>query len=104
VIRIQQHARREGCERAHDLFMLNRLRGEEEAADSFDAVYRALGVDEAVRERLESALQELVPAKGVPALEAASAVSMLAGMLVGLLIADRALPVDELDLGVVPTP
>lgn len=83
--------------------MLNRLRGHEEAAASFDAVYRALGIDTSMREQLESALQELVPVKGVPALEAASAVSMLAGVLVGLLIADSALGVEELDLPVVPT-
>jgi hypothetical protein len=102
VIRIPQHALREGCERAHDLFMLNRLRGAEEAAAGFEAVYRALGIDEAMRERLESALQELVPVKGIPALEATSAVSMLAAVIVGLLIADSALPVEELDLPVVP--
>ena len=82
--------------------MLNRLRGQEEAAAGFDAVYRALGIDEGMREQLESALRELVPLKGVPALEATSAISMLAGVLVGLLIADSALPVEELDLPVVP--
>ncbi len=103
VIRISQHALRDGCERAHDLFMLNRLRGRDEAAESFDAVYRALGIDPGMREQLESALRELVPVRGVPALEATSAVSMLAGVLVGLLIADSALPVEELDLPVVRT-
>jgi hypothetical protein len=81
--------------------MLNRLRGREEAAASFAAVYRALGIDESMREQLESALQDLVPVKGVPALEATSTVSMLAGVMVGLLIADSALPVEELDLPVV---
>jgi hypothetical protein len=104
VIRIPQRALLEGCERAHDLFMLNRLRRDEEAVASYDAVYRALGIDEGMREQLESALEQLVPVKGVPALEAASAVSMLAGVLVGLLIADSALPVEELDLPVVPSP
>lgn len=103
VIRISQHALREGCERAHDLFTLNRLRGHDEAAESFDSVYRALGIDPTMREDLESALHELVPLKGVPALEATSALSMLAGVLVGLLIADSALPVEELDLPVVRT-
>jgi hypothetical protein len=103
VIRISQPALRYGCERAHDLFMLNRLRGREEAAESFAAVYRALGIDPSMREQLESALHELVPVRGVPALEATSAVSMLAGVLVGLLIADSALPDEEFDLPVAPT-
>jgi hypothetical protein len=103
VIQIPQRALREGCERAHDLFMLNRLRGDEKASASFGAVYRALGIDGNMRAQLESALQELVPVRGIPALEAASAVSMLAGVLVGLMIADSALPVEELDLPIVPT-
>jgi hypothetical protein len=89
--------------RAHDLFVRGRRRGDEEAAASFGAVYRALGIDGTMREQLESALQELVPVRGVPALEAASAVSMLAGVLVGLLIADSALPVEDLDFPIVPT-
>jgi hypothetical protein len=104
VIQIPQRALREGCERAHDLFLLNRLRADEEAAASFDAVYRALGIDASMREELESALEKLVPVKGIPALEAASTVSMLAGVLVGLLIADSALPVEELELPVIPAP
>lgn len=93
MIRIPQHALLEGCERAHDLFMLNRLSGQDEAAASFEAVFRALGIDESMRHELESAIHELVPVKGVPALEATSALSLLAGVLVGLLIADSALPV-----------
>jgi hypothetical protein len=101
VIRISQHALRDGCERAHDLFMLNRLRGHDEAIESFESVFLALGIDPGMREQLESALHELVPVKGVPALEATSAVSMLAGVLVGLLIADSTLPAEELDLPVV---
>lgn len=104
MIQISQPALREGCERAHDLFLLNRLRGGKEAAASFDAVYGALGIDASMRLELESALEELVPVKGVPALEAASTVSMLAGVLVGLLIADSALPVEELELPVMPAP
>jgi hypothetical protein len=83
--------------------MLNRLRGHEQAAESFEAVYHSLGIDPGMREQLESALEELVPVKGVPALEATTTVSMLAGVLVGLLIADSAFPLDELDLPVSPT-
>jgi hypothetical protein len=41
-----------------------------------------------------------VPVEGVPALEAVAASSILSGVLVGLLIADSALPSDELDLPV----
>lgn len=102
MIRISPHALSDGCERAHDLFRLNRLREHEEAAESFEAVYYAMGLDSGMREQLESALRELVPVDGVPALEATSAVSMLAGVLVGLLIADSALPAEELDLPVGP--
>lgn len=100
MIQISEDALREGCERAHDLFLLNRLRGQREAAASFDAVYRALGFDPEMREGLERALRELVPVKGAPILEATTVVSMLAGVLVGLLIADSAFPVEELDLPV----
>jgi hypothetical protein len=100
VIQISEDALREGCERAQDLFLLNRLRGQHEAAESFDAVYRALGLEPAMREDLERALRNLVPVKGAPILEATTVVSMLAGVLVGLLIADSAFPVEELDLPV----
>lgn len=103
MIQISREALREGCERAHDLFLLNRLRGREEAAEGFDAVYRAHAIDSEMREGLEDALGELVPVKGVPVLEAAALTSMLAGVLVGLMIADSALPAEELDLPVVPT-
>lgn len=100
MIQISEDALREGCERAHDLFLLNRLRGRHEAAASFEAVYRALGIDPSMREDLERALRELVPIKGAPIVEATTAVSMLAGVLVGLLIADSSLPAEELDLPV----
>lgn len=100
MIQISEDALRDGCERAHDLFLLNRLRAQHEAAASFDAVYRALGIDSEMREGLERALGELVPVKGAPIVEATTVVSMLAGVLVGLLIADSAFPAEELDLPV----
>ena len=102
MIQISQDALRDGCERAHDLFLLNRLRGHREAAASFEAVYEALGVDAEMRETLQEALRELVPVKGVPVIEATTLVSMLAGVLVGLLIADSSFPADEFDLPVRP--
>ena len=100
MIQISDDALREGCERAHDLFLLNRLRGQHEAAESFGAVYQALGMDPEMRSRLEVALRELVPVKGAPIFEATTVVSMLAGVLVGLLIADSTFPAEELDLPV----
>jgi hypothetical protein len=101
VIQISEDALRDGCERAHDLFLLNRLRAHDEAAASFDAVYEALGLDIEMRGALQRALRDLVPVKGVPLIEATTVVSMLAGVLVGLLIADSAFPADEFDLPVV---
>ncbi len=103
MIQISADALRQGCERAHDLFLLNRLRAPDEAAAGFAAVYQALGVDPGMRESLEQSLVDLVPVKGVPAFEATTAAAMLAGVLVGLLIADSALPTEELDLPVAPT-
>jgi hypothetical protein len=46
------------------------------------------------------ALREVVPVKGAPILEAATVVSMLAGVLVGLLIADSSFPAEELDVSI----
>ena len=103
MIQISHDALREGCERAHDVFLLNRLRAPDEAAAGFAAVYHALGLDLEMRERLEQALAELSPMKGVPAVEAATVGGMLTGVLVGLLIADSALPTEELDLPVAPS-
>ena len=102
VIQISEDALRHGCERAQDLFLLNRLRDHDEAAEGFDAVYRALGVDEPMRGRLQETLLDLVPVRGVPVIESTAVTSMLAGVLVGLLIADSSLPGEELDLPVVP--
>ncbi len=104
MIQISRAALREGCERAHDVFLLNRLRDHEDAAAGFDAVYRARGIDADMREELGRALGALVPVKGEPLLEATAVASMLAGVLVGLMIADSTLPAEELDLPVVPTP
>jgi hypothetical protein len=53
-----------------------------------------------MREELERAVRDLVPVEGAPALEATVAASMMSGVLVGLLIADSALPADGLNLPV----
>jgi hypothetical protein len=104
MIRIDPTALREGCERAHDLFLLNRLRDHDEAAAAFEAVYTAFGVDPSMREQLESAVMELVPVRGIPELEVAAVMGIMAGVLVGLLIADSALPADEFEIPVLPLP
>jgi hypothetical protein len=98
MLSISPDTLREGCDRAHDLFTLNSMRRPEEAANSFDAVFEALGFDHVMRARLQDTLAELVPVKGDPMLEANTTMSMAAGVLIGLLIADSALPADELDL------
>jgi hypothetical protein len=98
VLNISDDSLREGCERAHDLFTLNSARERGAASDGFDAVFEAFGFDYPMRARLQDALVELVPVKGDPMLETSTTMSMAAGVLVGLLIADSTLPADELDL------
>jgi hypothetical protein len=55
MIQISEDALRKGCERAEDLFRLNRLRAYDDAGAWFDAVYWALGVDVGMRQELEKA-------------------------------------------------
>jgi hypothetical protein len=100
MLTISQHALRDGCDRARDVFLLSRLRGLGSGAETLTALFAALGLDDEMRQELERAVMDLVPVSGVPALEAAAAASMVSGVLVGLLIADSALPSDELDLPV----
>jgi hypothetical protein len=100
MLSISAEALRDGCDRARDLFLLTRLQAPGPAAETFTAVFDALGVDTEMRAELERAVADLVPVQGVPALEAAAAASILSGVLAGLLIADSALPSDELDLPV----
>jgi protein-disulfide isomerase-like protein with CxxC motif len=98
MLRISRSALREGCDRAADLFLLSRLQEPGASAETFSAVFAALGLDAEMRRQLERALVDLVPVQGVPSLEAAMATSMLGGVLVGWLIAASALPEDELEL------
>lgn len=81
---------------------LSRLQGFCAGAETMAAAFQALGVDGETRAELERAVRELVPVDGAPALEATVAASMSSGVLVGLLIADSALPADELNLPVSP--
>ena len=100
MLNVTPESLREGCERACDLFALNSQRDQEAAAAGFDAAFAALGVDADMRARLHDTLIELLPVRGDPLAEASTTMSMAAGVLVGLLIADSALPADELDLPV----
>lgn len=93
MIQISPDALRDGCDRAHDLFMLSRLRAPDDAVAGFAAVHRALGIDEGMRQRLEQSLAKMIPVKGLPLVEATALSSLQAGVLVGLLIADSALPI-----------
>lgn len=78
--------------------MLNRMRSHDDAAQGFAAVFDAFGIDGEMRTRLEEALHQALPVEGAPLAEAVMTGSMLAGVLAGLLIADAALPADELEL------
>lgn len=102
MIQISNRALREGCERAQDLFLLNRLRTDQHPDAGLAATYDALGIDAGMRDELQAALRDLVPIKGLPEVEAMTVASMVAGVLVGLLIGDSALPTEELDLPVLP--
>jgi hypothetical protein len=101
MLEISPEALREGCDRARDLFLLNRLQGPAAAARTTEDVFAALGIDPEMREDLARVLADIVPVNGVPALEAAASSGMLAGVLVGLLIADATTPSGELDLPIV---
>jgi hypothetical protein len=103
MLSITDDALREGCERARDLFLLARLQGGPAAAGATMArVFDALGVDAEMRAELERTAADLVPVEGAPALETVASASIVSGVLVGLLIADSAVPRDELDLPVRP--
>jgi len=102
MIRISARALREGCERAQDLFLLNRLRSHDDAVSGFEAAYAAFGLDGEMRERLQDVMRDLLPVNGIPLMECTAVLAMQAGVLVGLLIADSETPAEELDLPVVP--
>ena len=75
MLTVSHSALRQGCERAHDLFHLNRLNGPDAAAQRFDAVFDALGFDVEMRAELERALIGMLPIRGVPIMEASMAMS-----------------------------
>src|SRR3954471_811039 len=114
MLEISHEALREGCDRARDLFLLNRLQGPAAATQTTEGVFEALGLDADMREDLARALADILPVDGMPVLEAAASTGMLAGVLGaaawggvlggvvgGLLTADATTPSDELALPIV---
>src|SRR3954452_3240326 len=101
MLEISHEALREGCDRARDLFLLNRLQGPAAATQTTEGVFEALGIDAEMREDLGRALAALLPVAGMAGAAAAAASGMLAGVLGGRLIADAATPSDEPDLPIV---
>ena len=97
MLKISQQEMREGAQRARDLFMLQRLRPTAEAEAGFDALWARFGIAAEERDELIDHLVELLPVSGVPEIEGPATWGLLAGVLVGLLIADSATPIDGFD-------
>ena len=95
--KISEQEMRQGAQRARDLFMLQRLRSTSEAEAGFDALWERFGIAPEQRDELISHLVDLLPVSGVPEIEGPATWGLLAGVLVGLLIADSATPVDGFD-------
>lgn len=90
LLKIDDDARREGLERAADLFKLHRLSDRENAGELVSAVFANFGIDADAHADLCAAVSDMLPIAGEPVTEALMASSMCAGVLVGLLIADAA--------------
>lgn len=97
MLQISDEALRDGVDRARDVMLLNRRRSFGDAHIAFTALWEAFGLTEHQRARLEDQLHEMLPVSGVPEVEIPATVGMTAGVLVGLLIADSASPLDEID-------
>lgn len=81
-----------GLERADDLFRLHRMSEFVDSQAIASAVFANFGVDDQKRYQLVEALVEMLPSTGDPLVQGLMASSMCAGVLVGLLIADAAVP------------
>lgn len=99
MLAIDDETLRVGLGRADDLFRLYRLSGNRDAEELLVAVLENFGFDEARRRRLVTALAAMLRVEGDPMIMAVTTSSLLAGVLVGLLIADAALGPD---VGTVP--
>ncbi len=96
MLKISEQALREGAERACDLFRLGRLRTPAEADEVIQALWRAFGISEAQQQVLAAYLADMVPITGLPDVEGPMTWGLAAGVLVGLLVADSAAPLDGL--------
>jgi hypothetical protein len=96
MLHISEEAMREGADRAADLFRLERLSSHEAAAAVVDGLWNAFGIGPEQRQVLVTRLAELLPVSGAPELEASASWGLAAGVLVGLLMADSATPLDAL--------
>jgi hypothetical protein len=81
-----------GLDRASDLFRLHRLSGFVDAEALEVAVFDNFGIDEERRGKLVQSLVDMLPVTGDPLAQGLMASSMCAGVLVGLLLAQAALP------------
>ncbi len=95
MLKISDEALREGSERARDLFALGRLSSPQDAAEVFQRLWTAFGIGPDKLPELLAELAQIVPISGVPELEAPLSWGLTAGVLVGLLLADSAAPLDE---------
>ena len=96
MLHISDEALREGSERARDLFALGRLSSQEDAAEVFQRLWTAFGIGPEKLQELLDELAQIMPISGVPEIEAPLSWGLTAGVLVGLIIADSATPLDEL--------
>jgi hypothetical protein len=104
MLKISEQALREGAERACDLFRLGRLRAPDGAEDAYQALWRAFGISAEQQQELAAYLADIVPVRGMPDIEVPMTWGLAAGVLVGLLMADSASPLDPLgDVPVLPS-
>jgi hypothetical protein len=94
VLSISEQAMRDGAERACDLFRLGRLSSPADAEAAFTGLWGAFGIGPEQQRALAEYLADLLPISGVPEVEAPMTWGLAAGVLVGLLIADSATPLD----------
>jgi hypothetical protein len=92
MLTVDDETLRMGLERAGDLFRLHRLSAFVDAEAMASAVFANFGLDDEKRELLIEALVDMLPITGDSVVQGLMASSMCAGVLVGLLIADAAVP------------
>jgi hypothetical protein len=97
MLQISDEALQQGMDRARDIIVLNRLRGHDDGQAAFTALWKAFGLGDEQRAEMEERLRDMLPVSGIPGVEIPATIGMVAGVLVGLLIADSASPLDELD-------